>query len=220
MTVAQAHPHRATPDAHQHTVLWWAVCGVVGPALFVGAFTLAGVLRPGYSPVRQAITALGNGPNGWIEWSSAIATGVLLVIFALGFGRALPGGSTRVTVLLALPGLGLALAGMTDAPEYRLLHAAVSQIALWSAAVAFLVTGMTLRQTGGWSGWGVYSLCASVLTLGLIGLTFASAAPGAPLSGLGGLTERLVVIDILAWYATTSARVLVGGLRADQLGQA
>jgi hypothetical membrane protein len=38
---------------------WLALGGVAGPLLFVLAFTVAGMLRPGYSPVDQAISDLG-----------------------------------------------------------------------------------------------------------------------------------------------------------------
>ncbi len=44
------------------TARWLALARVVGPILFVGVFTLAGFLRPGYSPIHQAISDLGVGP--------------------------------------------------------------------------------------------------------------------------------------------------------------
>jgi hypothetical membrane protein len=64
---------------------WSALAGVVGPILYVGVFTLAGFLRPGYSPVRQAISALGVGTNAWLLNTDAVVFGGLLFAFAIGF---------------------------------------------------------------------------------------------------------------------------------------
>jgi hypothetical protein len=36
---------------------WLALGGVVGPLVFVATITIAGALRPGYSPIQQAISA-------------------------------------------------------------------------------------------------------------------------------------------------------------------
>jgi hypothetical protein len=53
--------------------------------VFVGVFTLAGFLRPGSSPIHQAISDLGVGPNGWLLDVSTVITGLLLMGFAVGF---------------------------------------------------------------------------------------------------------------------------------------
>lgn len=42
-----------------------ALAGVIGPVLSVAVFSVAGALRPGYSPMRQAISAL----DTW-QWST------------------------------------------------------------------------------------------------------------------------------------------------------
>jgi len=41
-----------------------AGAGMLGPALFVGVFTLEGWLRPGYAPKAMYISALSLGPRG------------------------------------------------------------------------------------------------------------------------------------------------------------
>jgi len=46
---------------------WLVVAGVLGPFLFVLLFTAAGLLRPGYSAVRQPVSDLGVGPNAWLR---------------------------------------------------------------------------------------------------------------------------------------------------------
>jgi hypothetical protein len=63
-------------------IRWLALAGVVGPILFIALFTLAGLLRPGYSAIRDAISDLGIGPNAWIQ--NANFTLSIIVSVALG----------------------------------------------------------------------------------------------------------------------------------------
>lgn len=50
------------PRSRTHGLHHLALAGVVGPPLFILVFTLAGWLRPGYSALRQEVSALGVGP--------------------------------------------------------------------------------------------------------------------------------------------------------------
>src|SRR6266436_5367625 len=68
---------------------WLALGGVVGPVLFVAAFTVGGIVRPGYSPIHQAVSDLGVGSNAWLLNVSLVLLGVLLIAFAMGFYRSL-----------------------------------------------------------------------------------------------------------------------------------
>jgi hypothetical membrane protein len=61
------------------TARWLALAGVVGPIVFVGVFTLAGFLRPGYSPIHQATSDLVGGQGAWLLNVSAVITGLLLI---------------------------------------------------------------------------------------------------------------------------------------------
>jgi hypothetical membrane protein len=45
---------------------WLALCGVLGPVVYLVTFTVAGFLRPGYSPIHQAVSDLGVGSNPWL----------------------------------------------------------------------------------------------------------------------------------------------------------
>jgi hypothetical membrane protein len=177
--------------------------------MFVLAFTVGGAVRPGYSPVRQAISALGVGPNAWIWNGAAVLTGLLLVCFAAGFllrMRAVvgPGWRWLSATLLGLPGLGLATAAIfTAGGSTGLIHWLVGGNLLFlSPVLAFLVTGLALRRDDRWRPWGTYSLFASLATLLLVVVLFGVSNPRTPLgpTRVGGLAERLVMIEILAWY--------------------
>src|SRR5450759_1070787 len=63
----------------------WA--GILAPIIFVGVFTVEGVLRNGYDPMRMYISVLSLGNRGWIQISNFIVLGLLLFIFTLGLSK-------------------------------------------------------------------------------------------------------------------------------------
>jgi hypothetical membrane protein len=211
---------------------WLALAGVVGPILFVGVFTLAGFLRPGYSPIHQAISDLGVGPNGWLLDGSLVITGLLLIVFTVGFARCMrpvlkSGWRWSSAALLTLHGLGLAVAGLfTEAPSTLAIHWMVgATLAFFGPVVAFLITGLALRRDPRWRRWGIGFLVASLATLVLIVVMFWVFTPGTPLASLrlGGLMERVLMIEIEAWYVAFGWRLFIltgsqkpGGLPHEQ----
>jgi hypothetical membrane protein len=207
--------HRAGLDR------WLAVGGLAGPVLFVLTFTVAGVLRPGYSPVDQAISDLGVGDNAWLVNGSLVILGLAPVGFAIGFFRTFrPLASTAfrfvTAALLASVGIGYAVAGIFD--ETNPLHWQLGATLVYGGAIlGFLLAGMLLRREQAWRGWGTLSLLASLATLVLVGLTFYTFSfytftPGdaSPDGQLGGLMERVLFVEILAWYAAVGWRLFRG----------
>lgn len=188
---------------------WLALGGVIGPILLVVAFTVAGTLRPGYSPIRQAISDLGVGPNGWLLDIALVANGALFIAFAAGFAISMrevlsPGWRWSSAVLLAVPGCGGAIAGIfTSAPATRTIHWLLGAYLFFiGAVVAFLVAGLALRRASRWRGWGTALLIACAVTVVVLAVMFWSFAPGTTVMStrVNGLMERLGVIEIIAWY--------------------
>jgi len=184
--------------------------------VFVGVFTLAGFLRPGYSPIHQAISDLGVGPNGWLLDGSLVITCLLLIAFTVGFAWCMRpvlsrGWRWSSAALLALHGLGLAVAGLfTEAPSTLAIHWMVgAPLAFFGPVVAFLITGLALRHDPRWHRWGIGLLVASLATLVLLLVTFWVFTPGTPLASLrlGGLMERALMIEIEAWYVAFGWRL-------------
>jgi hypothetical membrane protein len=208
-------PRRASVDR------WLALGGLVGPMLFTLTYTVAGLLRPGYSPVDQAISDLGVGEDAWVLNGSLILLGLSLVGFAIGFYRTIrPPASTAfrlaTAALLAGVGIGYAAAGLFD--ETNPLHWQLGAPLVYGGATfGFLLAGLLLRRERAWRSWGTASLVASVVTLGLVALTFFtfssySFAEGdpSPEGRLGGLMERALFVEILAWYAAFGWRLFRG----------
>jgi hypothetical membrane protein len=191
---------------------WLALGGVIGPVLFVLTFTIAGLLRPGYSPVTQAISDLGVGDNAWILNASLVILGLLMGGFAISFYRTVrPEASAAFrlvcALLIAIVGVGYAVAGIF--PETIPIHWLVgAPFVFLGAVLAFLLTGLLLRGDRAWRGWAVYSLIASLATAVLIAITFYTFSPSTPPTmRLGGLMERVVFIEILAWYVAFGWRL-------------
>jgi hypothetical membrane protein len=186
--------------------------------VYVAVFTLAGFLRPGYSPIHQAISDLGVGPNRWPGDVNAVINGLLLMGFAVGFALSMQpvlsrGWRWSCATLLALHGLDLAITGtFTEAPSTVTIHWQIgANLGFFGPVVAFFVTGLALRRDPRWRRWGIGLLVASLLTLVLIVGTFWVFTPGTPLAPLrlGGLMERVSSIEIEAWYVALGWRLFI-----------
>jgi hypothetical protein len=74
--------------------------------------------------------------------------------------------------------------------------------------LSFLVTGLVLRRAPRWRRFGTRLLVASPLTLALLAVTQATFDQAAVAAGQGvaGLTERLLAVEVLAWFAALGWR--------------
>jgi hypothetical membrane protein len=215
----QENERRTSPKPRWYqTARWLALIGgVINPIAFVLAYTVAGLLRPGYSPIHQAISDLGVGPNGSLLDTIAVLHALLLIAFAVGFallmGRILTAGWWwSGVVLLVLRGLAQITTGLfTDAPATVRIHSLATIVALLSMMGAFLVIGLGLGRTSQWRGWGTYSLVAALVTLLLVAIEFWAFTPGTPLAPaqVGGLLERVLSVEMLAWYVVFGWRLFV-----------
>lgn len=209
----------------KQAVRWLALAGVVGPILFVVVFTLAGFLRPGYSPVRQAVSDLGIGMNAWLENTNVLVFGVLQLAFAFGFFLGMrqvirKGWLLTCLVLLFLSGVGSINSGIfTEAPATVTLHWTLGfLLVVLPLVMACAIAGWRWLSLSGWRGYAWYSLLTALGTVMCILLSFVFLAPRSPISGarIGGLMERVLGLVVLAWYVVVGWRlfVLAGSRRA------
>lgn len=208
---------------------WLALLGgVVNPIAFVLAYTVAGALRPGYSPIHQSISDLGTGRYGRVMDIIAATHGLLLIVFAVGFAMVItpvlgPGLRRLATALLALRGLaGISTALFTEAAATVAIHSSATIVALLSMLSSFLVLGLGLRRDARWRRYGIYSLAAAAATVLLAAVMFWLFNPRSPAAPthLGGLAERLMSIETLAWYVVFGWRLFREGRSAQRPGTA
>jgi hypothetical membrane protein len=199
---------------------WLALLGgVINPVAFVATYAVVGALRPGYSPIHQSISDLGVGRYGRLMDTVAVAHGLLLILFAVGFATVMrpvlgPGSRRLATALLVLRGLANVTTGLfTDAAATVAIHSLATIVALLSVVLSFLVVGLALRRDARWRRWGIYSLAAAAATVLLVAVMFVLFNPRSPAAStrLGGLAERVVSVETLAWYVVFGWRLFREG---------
>jgi hypothetical protein len=185
---------------------------VAGPVLLTAAWLVLGSVSPGYylwgvhvapySPVSQPISGLGLGPTGPYMNAAFVISGLLLVVGAYGVFERIPHMRLRYVcaALLALPGIGSVLDGLFTFQTF-FMHFIGFGLALTTVAT-FPLVGVLLRRVPGWRSVGTGLIVAGPLTAALVALYFATFTPTVQgiQTGIAGLTERLLVLEIQAWY--------------------
>jgi hypothetical protein len=199
------------------TARWLALGAVAGPILFTLAWLILGFVSPGftiwgteiapYSPISAPISGLGLGPTAPFMNAAFVLGGVLLLAGVIGIFQII---SREISIiarwsgalLLALTPLGSIVDGIFTL-ESGSLHFVGFLIAAGGPVLSFLVAGLLLRRIPGWRRFGNGLLLGSPLTLALVALFFLTFSPtweGAE-SGVAGLTQRILIVEVLAWYA-------------------
>src|SRR6266699_7132889 len=201
---------QASPEATR----WLALGVVVGPVLFTLAWVVLGFLSPGYtawgtriapySPISQGISGLGLGITAPFMNTAFVFSGLLILAGVVGIFQGIKemGALARwsCTVLLALSPLGMAVDGIFTLESF-LPHMVGFLLAAASPVLSFVVIGLLLRRVPGWRRLGSWLLLASPLTLVLLVLYFLTFSPtvAGTQTGVAGLTERILVGEVLAW---------------------
>jgi hypothetical membrane protein len=182
-------------------------CGVAGPPLFVIAFLVEEALRPGYDPLRQTVSELAAGPQGWEQIANFLVFAVLLLLFAAGLRRATSG--VVVPALVALVATGLVTSGLfvTD-PVHSVAttwHGTVHNVAaipvfLGLPVLCLTVAVLSLRRRN-W-GWTVYSTATAVAMI--------AAIQGLASEAYAGLFQRIAIILGWTWLTVIALRTRAG----------
>lgn len=184
----------------------WA--GIIGPILFTVTFLALEVFRAGeYSPIRETVSALEAGPNGWVQQLNFVVFGVLTMAFAVGLHRGVQ--SARLGVLgpasFFVSGMGGVLAavfplredaaGVTYDPGG---HLAAGMTFFTSSAVALVVVSFRLARDPAWRGLAVYAGAAGIALFVSNPVMVVLVVPdGAPLHEWAGLAQRFLVLGLL-----------------------
>jgi hypothetical membrane protein len=195
--------------------------GIAGPVLFVAVFLVAGVLRAGYDPFRHPVSSLSFGPAGWIQATSFVLTGLLVVAYAVGLRRA--GAGLWAPILVALVGVGLVGAGffLTDPisgyppgvpplprTPHGVFHDLFSTPVFTALPAACFVVAYRLRRTA----FGIYSLASGLGVIVFFVLTSVGFAQNPALVGIGGLLQRITLLIGFGWLAALAVRTQRSGI--------
>jgi hypothetical membrane protein len=190
----------------------WA--GVVGPVLFVGIFTLEGLLRPGYKPLRMYVSALSLGPRGWIQMSNFIVFGMLLLIFTRGIAANVTpktGSRGGLTVLRLIALLFVASGFFVMDPDgtpqnpatiHGTIHGLAGAIAFVLMPTSCFVVWRDIRVDPSWRSLSSWSLAFGVIeVVTVLTFTVASKVPAArnASSDWLGLIQRTALVPFMFW---------------------
>ncbi len=218
----------ATPE----TARWLALGAVAGPVLLTLAWIVLGLMRPATKNewgvtggvtgmITQPFSGLGIGPNGFLFNAAFVLSGLLLMAGVFGVFQTIeangrPAARRVCAALLALSGLGMVVCGIFTLESF-FLHMIGFLLGCLTPVLSFLATGLLLRRIPRWRRFGTWLLLGSPLTLLLLVLFFLTFNLDTMAAGLGvaGLTERILVVEVLAWF------VALGWLafrRSERLG--
>ncbi|MCX5971679.1 MAG: DUF998 domain-containing protein [Coprothermobacterota bacterium] len=187
------------------------LAGLLGPALFILVFLVAGWLRPGYDPLRQTVSKLALGPGGWLQTADFMLLALTQAAFALAAWFQLGKGwlSRLGIIALALVALGFFLLIFFPAESGTLrgqVHQRLTEaVALIYMAGASLLAYRLFRLPD-WRRMAWPTLFVALLTLTLaLGWKYF---PEEWLRSWRGLYERVLIVIPLLWQMTLAGWML------------
>jgi hypothetical membrane protein len=200
-------------DKGTRTVRLASVCGIIAPVFFTVMIIIESLLRPGYSQISNFISDLGVGTYSILQNINFWTFGILVFVFALGFGRNFLH-SRAATIGLSLVAWMVFLAGIfpdepTPYPGY--VHGAVSMIAFLSLVITEFLVWWRLRrlkentQFASWRKYAYYSLATGIVGIALI-------ITGNP-PGYAGLFQRFFLGSGWLWIEIIALKLFRASYR-------
>jgi len=186
---------------------------MAAPVVFGFMVGILGYLTPGYSPVSQLMSELGEtgAPMAFFMNLAFAATGILMVLFAPGLREGLGRDRAVAAGSLFVAGAGAAFIAMgfiscdrgcVPVTAAGGLHLLLGLLALVMGIASAFVFAWALRGKAGWGGIWQYSLLTGALVAGTLPV-FALA------QGTAGLWQRVLVGIIFLWEEVMAIRLLV-----------
>lgn len=213
-----SRPRRSTA-APPATTRWLLAAGAVAAPLFAVVALLQVATRSGFDLARHPVSMLANGDLGWIQTTSFLLTGALMLAAAVGVRRVLRGhrGGTWGSILLAVYGAAIVAAGIfrmdpgdgfppgtpPGTPTSMTWHAVVHNICGSIAFLALIAACFVLapRFTAiGQRRWAISGRISGVVFT--VGLAWALSGGRA-----GSLTLFLGVTAAWTWISASTQRL-------------
>ena len=196
----------------------WA--GMLGPALFTLTFTLNGLLRPGYDPVRMYVSELSIGPRGWVQIVNFMVLGLCLMVFSLGLFKAFPTGkaSRAGPILLMIIAACYFISGplVTDPASMfdnqqslqGFLHGIFGALVFALSPVCCFVFWRRFREDANRKRMRHWTLLAAIIMMAIVVLMKIAQPPTSQLNPWAGLIQRCSLVTFYAWVFTFSLNLL------------
>jgi Protein of unknown function (DUF998) len=200
----KADPLSATPVPQ--TLLWWLTLGFAGTVLFPIIYTIEGVARPGYDPLRQTISTLSLGPGGWIQQLNFALCGASVLWMAFVWRKILAGGvcATWYPILRAVEGVGLfGVAIFTRDP----VHTVFLVVIVNAMCFGLFVIARRFWRRPLWRGWAALSVACGLLLLVFMSFFGLALNPHSALAGYAGLFERVATNADTIWSLAVLIRL-------------
>lgn len=194
-----------------------ALSGITGIVLFLSIITAVELTQHDHNRIRDTISTLVHGPNGWIVTTGFFVFGFLFMVFVIRLyfmvNKTL---SFKIGIIsLGLVGLGFFILGIFPAQEadttlrlQDLIHnlTAAAMSGLFSLACFTLALGFIKDIR--WKKLWLYTLIT-----GFVILIFIVVTPVTSYWGWEGLHERVLLICGLVWTMVIAVRLLVACLQ-------
>lgn len=203
-TLVKADPLSATPVPQK--LLWWLTFGFAGTVLFPIIYTIEGVARPGYDPLRQTISSLSLGPGGWIQQLNFALCGISILWMAFVWRMILAGGvcATWYPLIRGIEGAGLvAIAIFTHDP----LHTACLILIVNAMTIGLFVIARRFWKRPLWRGWVAFSVACALWPMVVMPFFGIALNPHSALAGYAGLFERLATNADTIWTLAVLVRL-------------
>jgi len=192
-----------------------ALCGTAAPILMAVLWTTAILLRPGYDPMLQYGSELGQGSNAWIQNTNFAVTGFLIVMFSLGLQRTFnPGRGSRLGpgLLLLFGACELATGFLPCDPACPIpgtslsqsIHNLLAVVAFVTLPLAPLTLSALFKKDRLWIPVTAYSRATGIVTFCLSAVFLAGSFAQASWKGLA---EILLVAVPFLWIETVASRM-------------
>ncbi len=208
-------------------MILFSLCGIAAPIVYTLVVIVAGMLYPGYSHTRQAISELAavNSPVAVVQEVNSFVLGVLLIAFAWALHTGINGGKESVCGPTLIGFLGIAAIAWTFLPcdpgcEFvsvvGSLHNTIAMCGFLSALMGIFIVSRTLAADPNWGRtYRLYSvLTAAVALIALVlWVTFGSPVPpGAPrlatrVPTANGTLQRVFAAIVLLWIEVMAIRL-------------
>lgn len=191
--------------------LWY---GLIAAGLFHVIAIVEGIQTPGYDASQQSISALSLGRWGWVQISSFILLGTIIISTVTPWRKVLAGGSgaKAYPVLTFLTGASIICCGLfrqDPAPGYDpenlsltvptltgLLHLLFAAIGALSSITGLIVMAIRFAKTPLWKSWAIYSTLMALIMIACISVYGTwSTEP----KGYAGLFERIGLLVVPIW---------------------